>query len=62
MSKKKRKLVSEQINKAHEQITKGPGPKLTVSIYQMYRLSENILHQARQWRSSMWRKGRGWDA
>ncbi len=65
MSKKKRKLTSEQLKAdldAHQQITKGPQPKLTISIFQRYGLSENVLHQARQWRSSMWRKGRGWDA
>ncbi len=52
--KRRRKLVSDEV------IVKGPeGPKLTISIFQMYHLSENVLHQARQWRSSMWRKGRG---
>ncbi len=49
--KKHRETLSKKFNEAHKEIiVKGPaGPKLTVSIFDAYRLSPHILYQARQW-------------
>ncbi len=56
--KKRRETLSKKLNEAHKEIiVKGPeGPKLTISIYDAYRLSPGVLAMARGWRKSIWKK------
>lgn len=43
-------IPSKQINEVYQEITKGPQPKLPITIYQRYGISEILMQQTRQWR------------